>query len=161
MADRATKGTTESVIGGERVMDALEIADAEEAAIAAWDKAALAAAATGTPAPKPRQPNPLLLDLDPDRYILEPRNDWMISIADMLAFLLRSSFEVSFFIFSSHLFLYFFNYSRYLLTVLRRVKRPDLEEALLVLPFHLVEALVRRLANLLDQAGLDHELVAR
>jgi hypothetical protein len=37
----------------------------------------------------------------------------------------------------------------------------DLEEALLLLPFHLVEALVRRLANLLGQRGLDHELVAR
>lgn len=49
----------------------------------------------------------------------------------------------------------------YLLTVLRRIKRPDLEEALLLLPFHLVEALVRRLANLLGQRGLDHELVAR
>ena len=39
---------------------------------------------------------------------------------------------------------------RYVLRTLRMIKRPDLEEALLVLPFHLVERLVERLASLLE-----------
>jgi hypothetical protein len=87
-----------------------------------------------------------------------------LSLSFFLSFFVSLPFSLSFSSFISLRFslsLSFRRLASYLLTVLRRIKRPDLEEALLLLPFHLVEALVRRLANLLGQRGLDHELVAR
>lgn len=94
---RASRGTLESLKGGERLMEGLEIADGESKALAIWEKANQAALAAGQPGLKPRSENPMLLGVDPDRYILK---------------------------------------------VLRMIKQPDLEEALLVLPFHLVERII-------------------
>jgi U3 small nucleolar RNA-associated protein 12 len=119
---RATRGTLESLKGGERVMEALELADLESRALEEWEKgnrAALLLSSTTAQqlkASKSKKPaNPLLLGLDPDRFVLR---------------------------------------------TLRTIKRPDLEEALLVLPFHLVERLVLRLGSLL-RLGLDPELCTR
>ena len=110
-----------SLKAGERLMEALEMADHEDEAIrdrlssgdipngsgalgsGVSSSSALAAA-------KQRPENPLMLGLTPDRYVLR---------------------------------------------TLKMIKRPDLEEALLVLPFHLVERLVARLASLLEAGGGD------
>ena len=122
MADRATEGQdddnqslavgrrgVESVKGGEMLMDALDLVEAELA-----EEEAHAAAHRGRPGAK-RKPNPVLLNMTPHEYFL----------------------------------------SR-----LRLVKQADLEQALLVLPFHYVVRLVSVLLSVIKTGG-DYELPTR
>lgn len=95
--------TLASVKAGERLIEALEIAAAEEKVLAAQSGAAS------------RRQNPMLLGLPPLRYILR---------------------------------------------ALHMIKGPELEQALLILPLHLVELLCNYLVRLL-RGGVDVELCSR
>eukprot|EP00903_Cladosiphon_okamuranus_P011942 g11216.t1 len=111
----ATKRSIESVKAGERLMDALELAELELKLVRADERAAAKAKRKGDPAPPARRPNPVLLNLSPLRYVLR---------------------------------------------TLQMIKTPELEQALLVLPFSQVESLANFLVKLLA-AGLEVELCAR
>ncbi|CAM9821395.1 unnamed protein product [Ectocarpus sp. 8 AP-2014] len=111
----ATKRSLESVKAGERLMDALELAELELKLMREEERAAAKARRRGEPAPPARRPNPILLNLSPLRYVLR---------------------------------------------TLQMIKTPELEQALLVLPFSQVESLANFLVRLLA-AGLEVELCAR
>ncbi|CAB1116366.1 unnamed protein product [Ectocarpus sp. CCAP 1310/34] len=111
----ATKRSLESVKAGERLMDALELAELELKLVREEERAAAKARRRGEPAPPARRPNPILLNLSPVRYVLR---------------------------------------------TLQMIKTPELEQALLVLPFSQVESLANFLVRLLA-AGLEIELCAR
>ncbi|CAM9439987.1 unnamed protein product [Hapterophycus canaliculatus] len=111
----ATKRSLESVKAGERLMDALELAELELKLVRADERSAAKAKRKGEPAPPARRPNPVLLNLSPLRYVLR---------------------------------------------TLQMIKTPELEQALLVLPFSQVESLANFLVRLLA-AGLEVELCAR
>ncbi|CAM9685882.1 unnamed protein product, partial [Ectocarpus fasciculatus] len=66
----ATKRSLESVKAGERLMDALELAELELKLVRAEERAAAKAKRRGEPAPPARRPNPVLLNLSPLRYVL-------------------------------------------------------------------------------------------
>ena len=66
----ATKRSIESVKAGERLMDALELAELELKLVRADERAAAKAKRKGEPAPPARRPNPVLLNLSPLRYVL-------------------------------------------------------------------------------------------
>lgn len=66
----ATKRSLESVKAGERLMDALELAELELKLVRADERAAAKAKRKGEPAPPARRPNPVLLNLSPLRYVL-------------------------------------------------------------------------------------------
>lgn len=66
----ATKRSLESVKAGERLMDALELAELELKLGRAEERAAAKAKRRGEPAPPARRPNPVLLNLSPLRYVL-------------------------------------------------------------------------------------------
>jgi len=115
----ATLKTVETVKGGEMLMQALDLVDAEIAAINEWNQLQLANKSSTTnkvnkkPAVRPK--NMLLLNLSPYKYMI------------------RS---------------------------LRLVKAPDLEQALLVMPFHYIKRFVSILLEL-ARRGLDLELCTR
>lgn len=66
----ATKRSIESVKAGERLMDALELAELELKLVRADERVAAKAKRKGEPAPPARRPNPVLLNLSPLRYVL-------------------------------------------------------------------------------------------
>lgn len=66
----ATKRSLESVKAGERLMDALELAELELKLVRGDERAAAKAKRKGEPAPPARRPNPVLLNLSPLRYVL-------------------------------------------------------------------------------------------
>ena len=66
----ATKRSIESVKAGERLMDALELAELELKLVRADERAAAKARRKGEPEPPARRPNPVLLNLSPLRYVL-------------------------------------------------------------------------------------------
>lgn len=66
----ATKRSLESVKAGERLMDALELAQQEEELVKADTRAAARAKRKGQAPPPDRRPNPILLNLSPLRYVL-------------------------------------------------------------------------------------------
>lgn len=66
----ATKRSLESVKAGERLMDALELAEQEEVHERADAKVRARAARRGEAPPPARRANPILLNLSPLRYVL-------------------------------------------------------------------------------------------
>jgi U3 small nucleolar RNA-associated protein 12 len=103
--------SVDSVRGGEAIMEALDVAEAELADIAEYE-AVLARTKNNM---KKRTVNPVLLGATPHMYMI---------------------------------------------TQLRRVKQPDLEQALLIIPFDYVVRMVRMLIAL-SKLGLDLELCCR
>lgn len=72
----ATKRSLESVKAGERLMDALELAELELKLVRADERAAAKAKRKGEPVPPARRPNPVLLNLSPLRYVLRTLQVW-------------------------------------------------------------------------------------
>jgi len=124
----ATLKSMESIKGGERLMDALDLVEAELTSYFAWEKqqknAVTAAAPTGSKVNTKRPPpvaipppkaNPILLGMHPYKYMMHQ---------------------------------------------LKSIKQPDLEQALLVMPFHYIHRLIKMLVEL-TRRNMDIELCAR
>jgi U3 small nucleolar RNA-associated protein 12 len=67
-----SKQTTETLMAGERIMEALDLADGERAAFAAWeaDKATLSEEAAAKLPPPERNPVLKAYDMEPEKYVL-------------------------------------------------------------------------------------------
>jgi hypothetical protein len=67
-----SKQTTETLMAGERIIEALDIADSERAAFAAWeaDKATLSEEAAAKLPPPERNPTLKAYDVTPEKYVL-------------------------------------------------------------------------------------------
>ena len=65
-----SKQTTETLMAGERIMEALELADAEREAQRAYEAARAGGGLAADVAPPPRHPVLAAHDVEPERYVL-------------------------------------------------------------------------------------------
>jgi len=67
-----TKQTTETLMAGERIMEALDLADGERTALQEYNEQVARASTTEAPSLQPPPRNPILaaLDLEPEAYVL-------------------------------------------------------------------------------------------
>lgn len=69
-ATSVSKQTTETLMAGERIMEALELADNEIAAFREYEEAQAKGGLAGQVAPPPRNPVLAAYDLEPEEYVL-------------------------------------------------------------------------------------------